>query len=99
MKYLLITLLSAFTGCSSFNKEWQAAIKTPTPNNIEGAWVGEWRSEKNNHHGALRAVITQTSTNTYRAHYRAKYMKILRFTYVATLHGTETNKVVTLEGE
>jgi hypothetical protein len=55
--------------------------------------------EKNNHHGSLRAVITQTSTNTYRAHYRAKYMKILHFTYVATLNSTgQSNNIVTLEG-
>ena len=92
--FLTLTL----TGCSTFNKEWKAAANTPA-RGIEGPWSGEWRSEKNNHHGSLRAVISKTSPTAYRAHYRAKFMKIFRFTYVATLHGTETNNVVTLEGE
>lgn len=99
MKLIFAAILCALTGCSSFNKEWKAAIKSaPAASGIEGAWAGEWRSAKNNHHGSLHAVVTQSSPNTYRAHYRAKYLKILRFTYVATLHGTQTNNVVTLEG-
>jgi hypothetical protein len=88
------------TGCSSFNKEWRAAAKTtPAPNSIEGRWAGEWRSEQNGHHGKLRAVITQTSPTTYRAHYKATYKTILHFSYVATLHGAETNGVTKLSGE
>jgi hypothetical protein len=105
MKYIslpLLLLLLTLTGCSTFHKEWKAASNPPS--SIEGRWSGQWRSEKNNHHGSLRAIITQTSPDTYRAHYRAKYMKILRFTYIATLHATEPNtnktqQLITLQGQ
>ena len=94
--FAVITL----AGCSTFNKEWKAVTAAPPPaNSIEGPWGGEWRSDKNGHHGALRCVVTKKSDATYRAHYRAKYWKILRFTYVATLQGAETNGVTKLQGE
>jgi hypothetical protein len=100
MRNLAVLFVCLFTGCSSFNKEWKAAGKSATPpRGIEGRWAGEWRSEKNSHHGALKAVITQTSPTTYRAHYRATYKKILHFSYVATLNGSRSNNVVTLEGQ
>ena len=88
------------TGCSSFHNEWKAAMKAPIPSNsIEGPWSGDWRSDVNGHHGPLRCVVTKTSDSTYRAHFRAHYRKIIRFTYVAMLNGQETNGVVTLRGE
>ena len=88
------------TGCSSFHNEWKAASKAPIPSNsIEGPWSGDWRSEVNGHHGSLRCVVTKTSDTTYRAHFRAHFLKIFRFTYAATLNGRETNGVVTLQGE
>lgn len=100
MRILVCALVCVMTGCSSFNKEWRAAAKsTPAPNSIEGRWQGEWRSEHNGHHGKLRAVVTQASPTTYRAHYKATYKTILHFSYVATLHGAETNGAVALEGE
>lgn len=86
------------TGCSSFHKEWTAASKVTSHTGIDGAWQGEWLSEHNGHHGSLKCVVTQTSPTTFRAHFRAKYMKVLRFTYVATLTGEETNGVVKLSG-
>ena len=90
----------ALTGCSTFNKEWKAALATPPPaNSIEGPWAGEWRSDRNGHHGDLQCVVSKTSETTYRAYYRAKYWKILRFSYVATLHGAETNGLVKLKGD
>jgi hypothetical protein len=89
------------TGCSSFHKEWQAATaKAPPANSIEGAWSGQWQSEQNGHHGSLRCVISKSSDTTYRAHFRAKYLHVLRFTYVATLNGyTTNNNTVVLRGE
>ena len=88
------------TGCSSFHKEWKAAMNRPVPtNSIEGPWAGDWRSDKNGHHGSLRCVVTKTSETAYRAHFRAHFWKIFRYTYAATLNGTETNGVVALRGE
>jgi hypothetical protein len=101
MKILGIVAMGLLlTGCSSFHKEWSTALKTPPPaNSIEGAWAGDWRSDKNGHHGSLKCVVTKNADATYRAHFRAHYMKILRYTYVATLNGSESNGVVNLKGE
>jgi len=98
MKWMFLSFALLFTGCSTFNKEWSAATKQAAHTGVNGPWEGEWRSEKNGHHGSLRCVLTQTSPTEFRAHYRAKYMKILRFTYVATLTGRETNGAVALQG-
>jgi hypothetical protein len=88
------------TGCSSFHREWRAAIKQPIPaNSIEGPWTGTWHSDQNGHHGSLRCVVTKTSDTSYRAHYRATYKSILHFSYVATLNAHETNGAVALKGE
>ena len=92
--------VALLTGCSSFHNEWKAASKAPIPSNsVEGPWTGDWRSDVNGHHGSLRCVVTKTSDTTYRAHFRAHFLKIFRFTYAATLNGHETNGVVTLQGE
>ena len=96
MRCLALLFMCLMSGCSSFHKDWKAAGPA---RGIEGRWAGEWRSEKNGHHGALKAVVTQTSTNIYRAHYRATYKTILHFSYVATLNGVETNGVVRLQGQ
>ena len=89
------------SGCAmGFNRDWRAAEKGPG-DGIQGRWKGEWLSEHNGHHGELKAVVTKTSPTTYRAHYYAKYLKILHYTYVATLTGqdADTNGIVHLEGE
>ena len=85
-------------GCSSFNKEWKAAVDSAAaPHNpIEGRWSGEWRSDRNSHHGDLRAVVTKASDTTYRAHFHATFWKIFWYTYVATLSGQETTNGTTL---
>jgi hypothetical protein len=98
--FLATFSIIALTGCSTFNKEWKAATAVPPPaNSIEGPWIGEWRSDKNGHHGALRCVVSKTSDTAYRAHYRAKFWKIFRFTYIATLNGRETNGITKLQGQ
>ena len=98
---LLATVgLVGLTGCSSFHKEWKAAMKGPAPtNSINGPWIGDWKSDANGHHGSLKCVVTKTSDTTYRAHYRAHFWKILWYSYAATLNGNEKNGVVVLQGE
>src|SRR5207253_4755165 len=106
--WICVAVMGALCGCSSFNREWKTAVKAPVPaNSIEGAWKGEWRSDKNGHHGELRCVIRRDqdviidppTAARYRAHFRARYWKVLRFTYSATLEGMKTNSVVELQGE
>lgn len=100
MRVALALVVCLLCGCSTFKKEWKAAGKNPAPaGGIEGRWEGEWRSDKNGHHGLLRCVVSQSSSNSYRAHFYAKFFKILHYTYVANLNGSETNGVVTLAGE
>jgi len=94
-----LLLVLFLTGCSTFHHDWKAATSAPIPTNtIDGPWVGEWHSDKNGHHGSLRCVVTQTSPTTFRAHYRARFLKIFRYTYLATLNGQQTNNTFTLEG-
>jgi hypothetical protein len=100
IRFAVVLAFALLTACSSFHNEWKAATKAAiSANSIEGPWSGDWRSDVNGHHGSLRCVVAKTSETTYRAHYRAHFLKIFRFTYAATLNGHETNGVVTLEGE
>lgn len=75
----LLGLLFLLTGCSSFNREWKAAAKSPQPDGIEGAWDGTWLSDHNGHNGRLRAIITRTEGDGYHARFHATYMRILTF--------------------
>ena len=52
--FTVCVVLLTLTGCSTFQKDWKAAAKSAAPHGIEGRWSGEWRSEKNNHHGTQR---------------------------------------------
>jgi hypothetical protein len=87
------------TGCSTFHRDWeQATHGTANTDSINGAWTGNWHSDVNGHHGSLRCVVTQISPTTFRAHYRAHFLKVFRYTYLATLNGHETNGTYVLEG-
>lgn len=94
---LSVALLS---GCSSFRHEWGAAAMIAAPaDDITGRWEGQWRSDKNGHHGRLRCIVTKESEAEYTAHFHAVYWKILRASYVVNLKGQRTNEVVHLRGE
>jgi hypothetical protein len=86
-------------GCSTFDREWKQALKNPRPNGIDGAWAGEWRSEKNKHHGALRCVLSQKTATAYHARFHARFLKIFQYTSETMLYGFESNGVVQLAGE
>lgn len=76
----LLALVTLFTGCSSFNREWKAAAATaPDANSIEGAWDGTWLSDHNGHNGRLRAIITRLNDDEYFARFHATYMRVLTF--------------------
>lgn len=97
----LVVLASAvLCGCSSFNHAWQLAGTQPPPtNSITGRWEGQWLSQANGHHGALRCVITPGTNGLYDAHFRATYKQVLRFSYVVPLHVTASNGVWHFTGE
>jgi hypothetical protein len=73
------------TGCSTFNRDWKKAA-TPLPaDGIAGRWEGSWLSEMDGHRGRLRCVITGLADGRYRAHYKATYWKIFRFSYTVEM--------------
>lgn len=79
------------SGCS-FNREWKraAAYRTPT-NDIAGAWVGQWRSDVNDHHGMLWCILTPHAPNACMARYKARFWKVFTARYAVPLSVTNIN--------
>jgi hypothetical protein len=87
-----VVVVALLCGCSSFNREWEAAGKSFTPtNSITGRWEGRWLSHENGHNGALRCLITESNQGSYQAYFRATYLKVARFSYKVPLTVTSTN--------
>lgn len=83
---LLVAVLSA---CSSFGREWRAAARLPPPADpLAGRWEGRWVSEVNGHAGRLRALLTPTGEDTYRARFHARYARLFTFGYTVELRAT-----------
>ncbi len=86
-------------GCSTFDHEWKAAAARPAPtNDIAGCWEGSWQSEANGHSGKLRCVVSQRAETEYRAHFRAYFWKIFRYSYVVQLEVSRTDHLYAFEG-
>ena len=82
----LLLLGLAVTGCSTFNRDWKAAASIAAPaNDITGRWEGTWQSEATGHHGKLRSLVTHLAGGDYQARYRAKYLRIMSFSYPVRL--------------
>ena len=82
--FLLLGL--AATGCSTFNRDWKtAASAAAPPNDITGRWEGTWRSDITGHHGKLRCLVAHLEGGDYQARYRAKYLRIMSFSYPVRL--------------
>ncbi len=87
-------------GCSSFPREWRDAAKLPVPaSDISGRWEGTWQNTNNTHRDKMRAMLTRVSDREYRAHFHAKYKKILSFSYHATFRGAWTGNEFLFRGE
>ena len=97
-KLLPLSLLLILTGCSSFDREWKAAAEQRQPD-ISGRWEGRWLSDKNGHTGRLRAVMTQTDSEHYKAHFHATFWKIFHATYMVPLEFEKRNSELFLKGE
>jgi len=96
---LMPLLVSVIVGCSSFNREWRKAGRTPPPATVlDGRWEGQWLSEVNGHHGKLRCIIRQDG-EVYRARFRAKYRKILSFGYTVQLQAERIDDGYKFHGE
>jgi len=87
-------------GCSSFNRDWQRAAVQPAPvNDFSGRWEGSWQSDANGHNGKLRCLVTKMNDREYEARYRAKYKKILSFSYAVPLSVERTGEIYRFKGE
>jgi hypothetical protein len=88
------------TGCSTFNRDWKKAAAPQPANDIAGRWEGSWLSDMDGHHGRLRCVITGLDHGRYRAHYKATYWKIFRFSYAVEMQVAEhSNDGFEMSGE
>lgn len=97
-RLVILSSLAFLVGCSSFNREWKDARVATSPGDIEGKWQGHWRSDKDDHTGNLRCVVTRGEGDRYCAHFVATYWKIFAFAYVAELRGTPDGNAIHLSG-
>jgi len=98
-RLVIFSSLAFLAGCSSFNRQWNAAPVATGPGDIEGKWQGNWRSDKDDHTGNLKCVVTKGAGDLYCAHFVATYWKFLTFAYDAELQGTPDGDSVHLVGE
>jgi hypothetical protein len=81
-------------GCSTFNRDFEAASELAPADAMSGAWTGSWQSDYNGHNGKLRAIITQRDDTEapaeirpyYEARYHAVYAGFLTFEYTTKLY-------------
>jgi hypothetical protein len=78
------TVALTLAGCSTYRRQFnQVSAQPPPADSVAGAWKGAWMSEDNGHHGKLWCIMTPETNSTYRARFRATYLKVLHFTYTA----------------
>lgn len=73
-----LAALLVFSGCSTFNRDWQAAGSKPA-SGMEGRWEGRWISAHNGHNGQLRALVQKLDNGQHEARFHAKYLGVLSF--------------------
>ena len=100
-RFFMLMLCAALTGgCSTFERDWQAAAGELTATNrLTGRWQGQWRSETSGHTGNLRCIITTRPDATYHARYHATYARILTFEYAVPFSPVEDNGQQSFTGE
>lgn len=95
-----LALAGLLGGCNSFDKDFEAATAAQTTYvDVTGPWVGEWRSEGNDHSGPMRAIITQIGDGLYMARYEATWKKVLVFHQDVELREAPTADGVTSNSE
>lgn len=93
--------LLVFTGCSTFEKDWQhATLDAPSkPGNPAGPWRGTWLSQKMGHTGDLRCLVTEKSPNEYEFRFKATYWKLFRYSYIVNMTTHCTAEGCTFQGK
>ena len=88
MHTLLVIGLTALSGSTARADE--LVPFSPAVPDLTGRWAGCWVSDKNGHHGPLRAHITQISETCYRIRFSGRFWKVFPFVYSVTLRVVET---------
>ena len=89
-------------GCGSYDKDFAlAAAQAPGAGQIEGAWVGRWRSDTSGHAGDLKAIVTRINPSEYHVRYQAKYKALwtATFEHETTLRGHFAGSTFHFEGD
>jgi hypothetical protein len=96
----ILWLSVVLAGCTSFESDWKATTRHPTPtNDISGPWIGTWQNTNNAHGDQLRAVVKRVGLHAWKAHFHAHYGRLLTFSYEARLTGDEHEGRVQFTGE
>ncbi len=91
-------LAALFNNRAEFHRRWEAAPARPA-NGLEGRWRGEWISQANGHHGALKCLLTKTASGEYEAMFHAVYAGFLAVAYPVALHGQPSGGKLKLAGK
>jgi hypothetical protein len=90
VKFLYCVPLLLAAGCSSFDRDWEAARprlgQSLLSGGLAGCWEGTWHSDANGHEGGLRCIITRKEDSGFDARYDASYdWCIFGFTFEYTV--------------
>src|SRR6185312_7590567 len=91
-------LAAVFNNPSDFNRRWKQIDSQPS-DAWPLRWEGQWISETNGHHGALRCLLTQNSPTDFSATFYAVYCHSLRVSYTVPLRGKKQDAQLMLEGD
>jgi hypothetical protein len=72
------TLAALTSNGGAFHAAWREAAPGER-------WAGEWRSQANGHHGALRCVLRRRENGKWDAWFHARYARFLRVCYEVEL--------------
>lgn len=87
-------------GCRTFEQDWQSAQTYANQlDDLSGCWEGTWENESGRKGGKIRAVITRQGPNSYRAQFKAKYLKFLPVHFEVPLEVADNGGVYSSQGE
>jgi hypothetical protein len=98
---LAISLLLACSGCAKYQKQWEKTQNEilPPHKNLEGSWVGSWKSEPSGHGGKLKCIIKETDKGQYEFYYWATWAKVISGGFRITCKVKKIDTEWTFEGD
>lgn len=96
---LLLPLLLLLAGCNSFNRQWNQSTAASQHGDIQGPWLGTWKSDTSGHTDKLRCIVTKQEDGTYQARFHAKYHTVMSFGYTVPIQVQPATNDFTFKGE